>query len=117
MSILKHTALLVFVMICFHASGQGKKERIFICKSDLYEDEHTSDAKFNSLVDNACTEINQKHYKDGQRQKLEIGNCSFFVIDRLHNPELFVLVYRIANMINYFLQSKFNLGIFSCNLQ
>lgn len=67
MNILKHIALLIFLIINFHASGQGKKERIFICKSDLYEDEHTSDSKFNSLVDNACSEINQKHYKEGLR--------------------------------------------------
>lgn len=67
MNILKRTLLSVFVLVSFHAFSQGKKERIFICKSNLYEDEHTSDAKFNSLVDNACTEINQRHYKDGLR--------------------------------------------------
>ena len=53
MNIFKRILLPVFVFVSFQVYAQGKKERIFICKSNLYEDEHTSDAKFNNLVDNA----------------------------------------------------------------
>lgn len=61
------TLLPVFLLFCIHVNGQGKKERIFICKSNLYEDEHTSDPKFNNLVDSACIKINQRKYEDGLR--------------------------------------------------
>ncbi len=65
MKIFLLTILSITVFACPEVSAQNKKERIFICRSNLYEDEHTTDQKFNRMVDSACIEINLKHYSIG----------------------------------------------------
>lgn len=67
MDIVKITFLAGLILLSHHAFSQDSKQKIYKCNSALWADEHTTDAKFNSLIDKACEEINQQRYLDGLR--------------------------------------------------